>query len=314
MSEPCSAPERRQARQISWPLSTGLFRHRQGASSPCQQPAAAKPLVARRQSRRPPAVPAGARAHQGRAARLVRGPGLHRGRDQRPAGVARQRDAPAAFATELIGPTARAGRSICTPRPSSPARSCWRPARRRSSPSPRASAIASAARLHHPAFTMLEWYRADEPYERLMEDCAELLRIAAEAAGTTHAALRRPQSPIRSRRPSASRSPTPSTATPASTCWRTLDGRGACQRHALAAAASAAGIRVRRRRHLGRLFSRVLVEKIEPQLGNGRATCSTEYPGRARRAGAAASRPTRASPSASSSTPAAWSSPTPSAS
>ena len=26
--------------------------------------------------------------------------------------------------------------------------------------------------LHHPEFTMLEWYRAGEPYERLMEDCA----------------------------------------------------------------------------------------------------------------------------------------------
>src|SRR5262245_60254568 len=39
--------------------------------------------------------------------------------------------------------------------------------------------------LHHPAFTMLEWYRADEPYETLMEDCAALLGIAARAAGTT---------------------------------------------------------------------------------------------------------------------------------
>lgn len=37
--------------------------------------------------------------------------------------------------------------------------------------------------LHHPAFTMLEWYRANEPYERLMDDCAMLLRLAAGAAG-----------------------------------------------------------------------------------------------------------------------------------
>ncbi len=57
--------------------------------------------------------------------------------------------------------------------------------------------------LHHPAFTMLEWYRAGEPYERLMEDCAALLRIAAEAAGATAAAVRRAHAPIRSRRPSA---------------------------------------------------------------------------------------------------------------
>ncbi|TXM92454.1 EF-P lysine aminoacylase GenX, partial [Methylobacterium sp. WL122] len=37
--------------------------------------------------------------------------------------------------------------------------------------------------LHHPEFTMLEWYRAAEPYAVLMADCADLLRLAAETAG-----------------------------------------------------------------------------------------------------------------------------------
>src|SRR4051812_15394322 len=37
--------------------------------------------------------------------------------------------------------------------------------------------------LHHPEFTMLEWYRAGEPYEALMQDCAAILRVAAETAG-----------------------------------------------------------------------------------------------------------------------------------
>ena len=37
--------------------------------------------------------------------------------------------------------------------------------------------------LHHPEFTMLEWYRANEPYEMLMDDCAALLAEAAHAAG-----------------------------------------------------------------------------------------------------------------------------------
>src|SRR5579883_1887987 len=32
--------------------------------------------------------------------------------------------------------------------------------------------------LHHPEFTMLEWYRAEERYESLMDDCAALLRLA----------------------------------------------------------------------------------------------------------------------------------------
>ena len=38
-------------------------------------------------------------------------------------------------------------------------------------------------RLHHPEFTMLEWYRANEPYQRLIEDCIGLLAAAAAAAG-----------------------------------------------------------------------------------------------------------------------------------
>src|SRR4051794_6412109 len=37
--------------------------------------------------------------------------------------------------------------------------------------------------LHHPEFTMLEWYRAEEPYAVLVDDCAALLAAAAEAAG-----------------------------------------------------------------------------------------------------------------------------------
>src|SRR3954466_3145991 len=36
---------------------------------------------------------------------------------------------------------------------------------------------------HHPEFTMLEWYRAAEPYTAVMDDCVALIRIAAETAG-----------------------------------------------------------------------------------------------------------------------------------
>src|SRR5471030_2501942 len=38
--------------------------------------------------------------------------------------------------------------------------------------------------LHHPEFTLVEWYRAEEPYETLMADCAALLKAAAQAAGS----------------------------------------------------------------------------------------------------------------------------------
>src|SRR6266700_879013 len=44
--------------------------------------------------------------------------------------------------------------------------------------------------LHHPEFTLVEWYRADEPYGVLMEDCAALLAAASEAAGTKRLVFR----------------------------------------------------------------------------------------------------------------------------
>src|SRR5262249_49840256 len=37
--------------------------------------------------------------------------------------------------------------------------------------------------LHANEFTMLEWYRAGAPYEKIMEDCAALARLAAQGAG-----------------------------------------------------------------------------------------------------------------------------------
>jgi lysyl-tRNA synthetase class 2 len=36
---------------------------------------------------------------------------------------------------------------------------------------------------HYPEFVMLEWYRAGETYERLMDDCGEILRTALKAVG-----------------------------------------------------------------------------------------------------------------------------------
>jgi lysyl-tRNA synthetase class 2 len=38
---------------------------------------------------------------------------------------------------------------------------------------------------HRVEFTMLEWYRANEGYETLMDDCAAILSIAADDAGVS---------------------------------------------------------------------------------------------------------------------------------
>jgi lysyl-tRNA synthetase class 2 len=129
--------------------------------------------------------------------------------------------------------------------------------------------------LHHPAFTMLEWYRAGAPYEALMEDCAELLATAARAAGSP--VLRFGQ---RCADPLAA----PDRLSVADAFARhagidllaTLDGGP--ERVGLAAAARASGVRVADDDTWGDIFSRILVERVEGALGNGRATVLIDYP------------------------------------
>ena len=168
----------------------------------------------------------------------------------------------------------RAIRSTCTPRRSSPPRSCWPPASRGSLPSRACSATASAAPLHHPEFTMLEWYRANEPYGVLIEDCAALLAAAAEAAGTRRFAFRgREADPFAApERLTVARGLRPP-------CRHRSARRARSDRDALALAPrQRQGIRVAADDTWADVFSRVLVERIEPNLGIGRATILDEYP------------------------------------
>lgn len=130
--------------------------------------------------------------------------------------------------------------------------------------------------LHAPEFTMLEWYRAGEPYEALMADCARVLVLAAEAAGAGRLSFRG-----READPEAE----PERLTLAEAFDRfagidllaTIPG-GQPDTEALAAAARAAAVRTAPDDSWTDLFSRVLVERIEPQLGIGRATILYEYP------------------------------------
>ena len=130
--------------------------------------------------------------------------------------------------------------------------------------------------LHHPEFTLLEWYRAGEPYEALMEDCAALLAATAEAAGARRLTFR-----DRIATPSAE--PERITVAEAFARFADIDLLATVSAHdadgeALAAAARAARIRVAADDTWADVFSRVLVERIEPNLGIGRATILYEYP------------------------------------
>src|SRR3974390_941700 len=44
--------------------------------------------------------------------------------------------------------------------------------------------------LHHPEFTLIEWYRAGEPYQVLMDDCAAILALTSKAAGARQLTFR----------------------------------------------------------------------------------------------------------------------------
>jgi lysyl-tRNA synthetase class 2 len=170
--------------------------------------------------------------------------------------------------------------------------------------------------LHAPEFTMLEWYRAGEGLDALMADCANVLRLAAEAAGTRTLRFRGRESDAYSEpeRLSVREAfltyagvdlfPTAPTGTAGTPSPFTGEGRGGgfprsapglerpptltlpCKgggdalidRDTLAEAALVNGLRTAPDDTWSDLFSRLLSAKVEPNLGLGRSTFLTDYP------------------------------------
>jgi lysyl-tRNA synthetase class 2 len=126
--------------------------------------------------------------------------------------------------------------------------------------------------LHHPEFTMLEWYRAGQPYTALMDDCAELIALAAEVAGARRFSWRGKEAD-----PFAP--PERISVAEAFKRWAGIELLATLDNvDALKAAARTAGIRVAPDDTWSDVFSRVLVERVEPHLGQGRLTVLDEYP------------------------------------
>jgi lysyl-tRNA synthetase class 2 len=130
--------------------------------------------------------------------------------------------------------------------------------------------------LHHPEFTMLEWYRTNEPYETLMADCAAILVEAAKAAGSLQLQWKdRTADPyVAPERLSVAEA---FTTLAGIDLLATLDGDEG-NGGKLAAAARAAGVQVADDDNWSDVFSRVLVERIEPRLGFGQPTLLDQYP------------------------------------
>ena len=129
--------------------------------------------------------------------------------------------------------------------------------------------------LHLPEFTMLEWYRANAGYDAVMADSVVVIAHAAQATGIGRFSFRgRVADPFAE----------PELLTVAAAFERFAgidllstgaDGKG--DRARLAAAAGQK-VRISDDDTWSDIFSKVLVEHVEPKLGQGRLTILFEYP------------------------------------
>jgi len=129
--------------------------------------------------------------------------------------------------------------------------------------------------LHLPEFTMLEWYRAATGYDAVMADSIVIIAHAAQATGIGQ---------FRFRGSTADPFAEPELLTVAAAFQRfagidllatIADGHG--DRAGLATAA-AGRVRISDDDTWSDIFSKVLVEHVEPRLGQGRLTVLFEYP------------------------------------
>ena len=129
--------------------------------------------------------------------------------------------------------------------------------------------------LHLPEFTMLEWYRAEASYDAVMADTIVVIAHAAQATGIGRFSFRG-----RTADPFAE----PELLTVAAAFERfagidllatVTNGEG--DRAALATAANGR-VRITNDDTWSDIFSKVLVEHVEPNLGQGRLTVLFEYP------------------------------------
>ncbi|MPQ94628.1 EF-P lysine aminoacylase EpmA [Thioclava sp. JE_KL1] len=181
-----------------------------------------------------------------------------------------------AFATEMIGNDGEARRMYLHTSPEFAMKKLL------AAGEPRIAAFAhvwrnrEAGKRHSPEFTMLEWYRAGEDYTALMGDSAAMLRLAAEAAGSTV---------LRYGTAECDPFAEPERLSVADAFQRhagidllaTCDG-AKTDAEALRAQCEAIGFAVADADSWSDIVSKLLVAKVEPHLGHGRATILDRYP------------------------------------
>ena len=126
--------------------------------------------------------------------------------------------------------------------------------------------------LHSPEFTMVEWYRAGAGYFDILDDSVEVCRSAVRALGGAALTWRG-----RACDPFADVEMLSVAA--AFSRYAAIDLTSVLDdRDGLARAAAGAGVDVQGDDCWSDIFSKVIVARIEPQLGEGRLTCLYEYP------------------------------------
>ncbi|MGM4927950.1 EF-P lysine aminoacylase EpmA [Tardiphaga sp. 619_E2_N8_5] len=128
---------------------------------------------------------------------------------------------------------------------------------------------------HLPEFTMLEWYRAKESYESVIADCVAIIACAAQATGIK-------QFTFRGQVADPFAEPEMLTVAAAFTRFADIDLLasidGAEGDRAMLAAAATGKVRISDDDTWSDIFSKILVEHVEPHLGQGRMTVLFEYP------------------------------------
>ena len=131
--------------------------------------------------------------------------------------------------------------------------------------------------INVPEFTMLEWYRTGASYKEMMEDCASLIRAAADCLGLDNLNFNQ-------RFVDLTVQPEILGVTDAFMRYAnvdllsTLEPEGTPNSALLAKALDKAGISCRPEESWSDMFSRVISERIEPNLGNKVPVFLVDYP------------------------------------
>ena len=180
-----------------------------------------------------------------------------------------------AFATDMIGPDALAHRRYLHTSPEFAAKKLLAAGESRIFDFARVFRNRERGPLHAPEFTMLEWYRTRVDYRAVIEDCLRLVSLAASTTGAGSLCYK-------DRTASTTADPEWLTVADAFTRYASIDLLATltpepnCE--ALSLAAQAQNIKHGADDTWSDIFSRVLVERVEPHLGQGRATVLYEYP------------------------------------